>query len=178
MLKCLAAHFSQSDDEALLERLSKLIRSSPKDDKDVDLVLPTLQVWKKCLGGEAPLASIESFEALLEAGDDLQRLERLNSASASSSDWRFSKVSVKNEKILAKLDRAFVIGQFLPILAQEGHRFMPLPGRGRVRVVNCELSQNQDSGAFSQLSEIRCNQVSPIKFFSSASVPPMGLINY
>jgi hypothetical protein len=97
---------------------------------------------------------------LLESGDDLQRLEALNSLSLVSSDWRFSKVSVKNDKVMTKLDRAVVICQFLPVLIKEGHKFMPLPGRGRVLVVNCELSQNQESGVFSQLSEIRCNQVS------------------
>ena len=163
LLKSLAAHLSQSDDQAMAERLCKLIRPSPKDDKEVDLVLPTLQVWKKCLGNEAAAASSEKLEALVEAVDDLQRLEALNSASLTSSDWRFSKVSVKNEKVLAKLDRAFVISHFLPILIKEGHRFMPLPSRGRVQVVNCELSQHQDSGAFSQLSEIRCNQVNLLK---------------
>ena len=165
LLKCLAAHLCQSEDAAVVDRLSKLIRPSPKDDKDVDLVLPTLQVWKKCLGNEAPATSVKNFEALLEAGDDLERLEMLNSASEVSSEWRFSKVSVKKEKILAKLDRVAVVSQFLPVLAREGHGFMPLPGRGRVRVVNCELSQHQDSGAFSQLSEIRCNQVRSLFLF-------------
>jgi hypothetical protein len=43
LINSVASYLSQSDDPVLIERISKLIRASPKDDKEVDLVLPTLQ---------------------------------------------------------------------------------------------------------------------------------------
>jgi hypothetical protein len=74
--------------------------------------------------------------------------------------FKFSQVKIVNDKILLKLDREGLMNDFLKGLLQGGHRFEPLPrGRARVEVVNCELSQSQDSGAYSQFSEVRCNQV-------------------
>jgi hypothetical protein len=156
LLQCLATHLGQSSDPDLILRICKLIRFSPKDFDGVDVVLPPLQVLKKCLEGEE--LNVKNYEALL--GTELANLALLNDAV--SCEWRFSDISVKSEKILLRLDRSFVLSQQMKRLALEGHRFEARPDRRRVRIVNCELSLSSgcQTSVYSQLAEVRCNQVS------------------
>ena len=60
LLDSLAAYLSGSSEETLNKKLSKLIRLRPKDLTDVDVVLPTIEVWKKCIEGEK--LSTSTFE--------------------------------------------------------------------------------------------------------------------
>ena len=147
----LAAYLSS--DPRLVEKINKLIRFSPKENKDFDIFIPPLEVLKKCHDSEEGFA--DHIEHLLRANGE--NLDILNSSI--SEKWKFSKLSILKEKILLKLDRGFVMQQFLPTLLNNGHQFeAPLIGK-RVMVVNCELSPNNHSRIYSQLAEVRCNQV-------------------
>ena len=157
ILDALAVYLSGSTDPALINKLSKLIRFRPKDLPEADIVLPTLEVWKKCIADEE--LSLTNFENLLGTEND----NHMNSVnSIVPNPWRFSKIFHQNEKILMKCDRPFLMGNFLPQLLNDGrHKFESLAHPKTVKIVNCELSlsNNQQSAVFCQLSEVRCNQV-------------------
>ena len=163
LLDSLAAYLSGSADPILIRKLSKLIRLSPKEFPDADVVLPPLQVWKKCLDSEE--LSVENFEALMLSDND--SLAKINKSVASC--WKFCNVILQNEKVLLKMDRPFVMNNLLQKILKEGHTFestMTTTDRKTVRIVNCELSlSDHQSTVFSQLSEVRCNQVWPLKFY-------------
>ncbi len=156
ILGALAVYLSGSTDPVLINKLSKLIRFRPKDLPEADIVLPTLEVWKKCIADEE--LSLTKFEDLL--GTENDNLNLVNSSVPNP--WRFSKIFQQNEKISMKCDRPFLMSNFLPQLLKSGrHTFEPLPHPKSVKIVNCELSMtnNQQSAVFCQLSEVRCNQV-------------------
>jgi hypothetical protein len=159
ILNALAVYLSGSADPDLIQKLSKLIRFRPKDLPEADIVLPTLEVWKKCIGDEE--FSLANFEGLL--GTENDKLNSVNTAVPNP--WRFSKIFLQNEKILIKCDRPFLMGNYLPQLLNDGrHKFESLYHAKTVKIVNCELSlsNNQQSAVFCQLSEVRCNQVTII----------------
>ena len=165
LLDSLAAYLSGSTNPILIRKLSKLIRLSPKEFQNVDVVLPPIDIWKKCLEKEEFCFS--NFEALLGTGN--ASLANLNEAVPSS--WKFCNVIVQNEKVLLKMDRSFVMENFLKKILTEGHKFESATNRKTVKIVNCELSQNnnQSTAVFSQLSEVRCNQVCSLNFFCPAT---------
>ena len=158
LLYSLAAYLSGSSDETLNKKLAKLIRLRPKDLTDVDVVLPTIDVWKKCIESEE--LSTSKFEELLRTLSDKDTLLSVNSAVPNP--WKISKISLQNDKVVMKLDRAFVMKQVLPKILIQGHRFESPLRRKTVKIVNCEMTSqqnNQTTSVFSQLSEVRSNQV-------------------
>lgn len=147
-LQSVTSHLSGLDDKDLTRTLSKLVRLKIGKES-CDIELPKTEVWKKCYDVEP----FVNYQRLLNNMPGT--LEALNSCLPRP--WSVAEVKLGGDQAYLKLDRSSLFNYFIPHVLRHGITFKS-DSRKRVKIVNHEMNHNQ-SPSFSQLSELRSNQV-------------------
>jgi hypothetical protein len=139
-------------EESVVERTSRLINKSEKS--DFDFTFPGASkkdTWEKCFGKEGKKCSFDGLFKIEQEPND--------PGFSNSFIWPISEIQVNNDLVFLKLDRNYVFTSIIKEIYTDGIAVPKVENKTNICLVNCELTRNSTQNTFSQLNQLRVNQI-------------------